>query len=63
MSERTMISINPVNFVTIGLMAIGAFILVGAGWQAFRALTGGGGGGGGGGETAVVSTGGEVDLG
>lgn len=44
--ERTLISITPVNFVTIGLMAIGSFLLFAVVYQIATQLIGGGRGGG-----------------
>ena len=39
--ERTLISITPVNFITIGLMAIGSFFLFALVYQVVQQVTGG----------------------
>lgn len=36
MSERALISLNVPNFLTIGLIAIGSFLIVGTIWQLVR---------------------------
>ncbi|MBK8189083.1 MAG: hypothetical protein IPK79_01355 [Vampirovibrionales bacterium] len=38
--ERTLISITPVNFITIGLMAIGSFLLFALVYQVVVQVTG-----------------------
>jgi len=40
--ERTLISITPVNFITIGLMAIGSFLLFAVVYQIATQLIGSG---------------------
>lgn len=59
--ERTLISLNIPNFLTIGLMAVGFFLIAAVAWQLIQQFTGSGGDDGGG-ETMTISTGGEYDA-